>query len=189
MSLSAVRAAVVGAGSRDTAPVGVRNYLVEGVSGTGKTAVCHELGRRGHHAINGDTELAYQGDPETGEPLDTADHEHHIWDVGRVRALAADRREPATFFCGGSRNFSRFIDLFDGVFLLDVDLDTLLRRLGERAPGEWGRQPSERSLVIRLHRTREDLPRGGVVVDATRPLADVVDEIVRLAGLTHRRGE
>ena len=50
--------------------MGIRNYLIEGVSGTGKTSVCHELRRRGYHAINGDRELAYQGDPKTGEPLD-----------------------------------------------------------------------------------------------------------------------
>ena len=48
--------------------MGVRNYLIEGVSCTGKTSVCGELRRRGLHAINGDAELAYQGDPITGEP-------------------------------------------------------------------------------------------------------------------------
>lgn len=111
--------------------MGVRNYLVEGVSGTGKTSVCRELNRRGYHAINGDRDLAYQGDPETGEAIDSATHEHHIWDVSRVQALVADQHEPVTFFCGGSRNFLRFIDLFDEVFVLDVDLDTLHRRLDQ----------------------------------------------------------
>ena len=169
--------------------MGVRNYLVEGVSGTGKTSVCRELVRRGHHAINGDTELAYQGDPETGEALSTADHEHHVWDIGLVRALVADQREPATFFCGGSRNFSKFLHLFDEVFVLEVDLDTLHRRLDRRPGDEWGGQPFERSLVVRLHETKEDLPRTGVVVDATAPLDEVVDEILRRAGLTVPPGE
>ncbi|WP_245963538.1 AAA family ATPase [Terracoccus luteus] len=35
--------------------MGVRNYLVEGVSCSGKTSVCRELQRRGIHAVNGDT--------------------------------------------------------------------------------------------------------------------------------------
>ncbi|MFC4784667.1 AAA family ATPase [Nocardioides sp. MAHUQ-72] len=163
--------------------MGVRNYLVEGVSGTGKTSVCRELQRRGYQAVNGDRELAYQGDPETGQPLATAVHEHHLWDVQRVRQLAADRREPATFFCGGSRNFVKFIDLFDEVFVLDVDLDTLLRRLDRRPQDEWGSRPSERDLIVRLHRTGEDIPRSGVVIDATPPLTEVVDEILRHTGL------
>ncbi len=31
---------------------GIGNYLIEGVSGTGKTSVCKELQRRGYYAIN-----------------------------------------------------------------------------------------------------------------------------------------
>src|SRR5207253_9109119 len=100
--------------------MGIRNYLIEGISGPGKTSVCRELSRRGYHAINGDRELAYQGDPETGEATDTAVHEHHIWDVSRIKALIADHRKPVTFFCGGSRNSSRFIDLFDEVCVVDI---------------------------------------------------------------------
>ncbi len=48
--------------------VGVRNYLIEGVSGTGKTSVCEELQRRGYHAVHGDRELASLGSPVSGSP-------------------------------------------------------------------------------------------------------------------------
>jgi hypothetical protein len=162
--------------------VGKRNYLVEGVSGTGKTSVCHELRRRGLHAVNGDTDLAYQGDPETGEPTNGApSHWHHIWDVDAVRALVADQDHPATFFCGGSRNFSKFVDLFDGVFVLEVDFDTLHRRLDQRGADEFGAQRSERDLIVRLHHTKEDTPENGIPIDATAPLEQVVDEILRMA--------
>ncbi len=162
--------------------VGVTNYLVEGVSGTGKTSVCKELQRRGYHAINGDNELAYQGDPETGKPTDSATHEHHIWHVGKVKAIVANQDEAVTFFCGGSRNFSKFMDLFDGVFVLEVDIDTLNRRIDERCrldPDDWGAKPSERELIVRLHQTKEDIPKNGIVIDATAPIARVVDEILR----------
>ena len=164
--------------------MGVRNYLVEGVSASGKTSVCRELMRLGYHAINGDRELAYQGDPQSGEPTDTADHEHHLWDADLVRAIAADSHEDATFFCGGSRNFHEFLDVFDEVFVLDIDTDTLHQRLGQRPADEWGSKPSERDLIVRLHATREDIPAAGIVIDATGPLADVVDEILRHAGET-----
>ena len=90
---------------------------------------------------------------------------------------------PVTFFCGGSRNFSKFIDLFDQVFVLDVDLGTLQRRLDQRPPDEWGSKPSERDLIVRLHRTKDDIPNIGVVINATPPLEEVVDEILRHAGL------
>ncbi|HYI58976.1 MAG TPA: AAA family ATPase [Microlunatus sp.] len=162
--------------------MGVRNFLIEGVSGTGKTSVCTELQRRGHHAVHGDRELAYQGDPVTGEPVVGGGHEHHLWRLDRVRALVADQRQPITFFCGGSRNFPAFIDLFDGVFVLDVDPDTLRRRLERRPSDEWGGREEERQVVLQLHQTREDIPRIGVIIDATAPLSRVVDEILRHCG-------
>lgn len=163
--------------------MGRKNYLVEGGSGTGKTAVCHELRRRGYQAINGDRDLAYQGDPETGAPVagitGTAVHSHHLWRVADVRELAADQREPATFFCGGSRNLASFIDLFDAVFVLEPDVETLRRRLDQRPPDEWGGQAAERQLIEHLHVTREEIPPGGIPIDASAPLARVVDDILR----------
>ena len=160
--------------------MGSRNFLVEGVSATGKTSVCTELARRGHHVVHGDRELAYQGDPVTGAPVAGASHEHHLWDVDAVRAIVADQSAAATFFCGGSRNFPPFIDLFDAVFVLHVDPATLHRRLDRRPEGEWGARPAERDLVVRLHRSGKDVP-DGIAVDATMPLARVVDEILHIA--------
>jgi gluconate kinase len=161
--------------------MGKRNFLVEGVSGTGKTSVCKELRRRGFHAINGDTDLACRGDPETGESTAEVSHWNHIWRVDKVRALAADQSEQLTFFCGGSRNFAKFLDVFDEVFVLEIDLETLNRRLDQRPEDEFGGQQLERELIVRLHRTEEDIPKTGVRIDATAPLATVVDEIVRRA--------
>jgi AAA domain len=160
--------------------MGIKNYLIEGISGTGKTSVCDELQRRGYHAIHGDRELTYRGDPETDEPTDGFAHEHHIWHVDHVKALVANQDEAVTFFCGGSRNFGEFIDLFDGVFVLEADLDTLNRRLDERPDSEWGGgKPPNRELIWRLHQTKEDLPKNGISIDATVSVAHVVDEILR----------
>lgn len=161
--------------------MGVRNYLIEGVSGTGKSSVCRELRRRGLHAVDGDNDLAYQGDPATGEVVAGETHEHHIWDVGRVRTLVDDRTAATTFFCGGSRNFSSFVDWFDAVFVLQIDVETLRERLAERSAGEWGSTEAQREQILRLHATQEDVPVGGIPIASARPVSDVVDEIVALA--------
>jgi len=165
--------------------VGVRNYLIEGGSGTGKTTVANELQRRGFHVIHGDRELAYRGDPETGEPADLGPLEPRIWNVERVRAIVSDEGEAVTFFCGGSGNVAKYVDLFDGVFILDVtDLGEVMRRIDERVavdPDDWGGRPEEREIVARLHRTKERLPQAGTVIDATAPVERVVDEILRLS--------
>ena len=174
--------------------MGKRNYLIEGVSGVGKTSVAEELQRRGYHVIHGDRELNYRGDPATGEPVQEPVHasawdkavwqqQHHLWDIDKVNAVIADHSTAISFFCGGSRNFSLFIDRMDGVFVLEVaDLATLYRRIDERVardPTDWGGRPEEKELVARLHRTREDIPSSGISIDATRPLASVVDDILR----------
>src|SRR5260370_3694400 len=136
--------------------MGKRNYLIEGVSGTGKTSVCQELRRRGYVAINGDRELAYQGDPATGEKTEgfgsetEARHEHHIWDVEKVRRLAANQDDAATFFCGGSRKLKQFIDLFFEIFVLDVDVQKTHRRLVSRPPADRGQNQDDRELLHRL---------------------------------------
>ena len=157
--------------------MGRRNYLIEGVSGAGKTTVATELQRRGYQAIHGDRELVYRGDPETGLPMapETSTptaiwmSEHQIWDVEKVQAYVADRKEAV---CDGSRNFAKFIDLFDGVFVLAVDLDTMNRRIDERmaldptdfggktggkgtrrAPASDERRHSEKRHYHRRHRT------------------------------------
>ncbi|WP_421397645.1 AAA family ATPase [Agrobacterium fabrum] len=169
--------------------MGVRNYLVEGVSGVGKTSVATELQRRGYHVIHGDRELAYKGDPETGEPLDPAllrgdatdmpfRHRHHIWDVQKVLQITADRSHALTFFCGGSRNFQRFIEVFDEVFVLDIDSETLRRRLIERPADEFGGNTAEREFVLQLLATKEDIPVHATVLDSSRPLNTVVDDIL-----------
>ncbi|HEU4329183.1 MAG TPA: AAA family ATPase [Roseiflexaceae bacterium] len=161
--------------------MGVKNYLIDGVSCAGKTTVCNELQRRGYHAVHGDRELAYWVDLKTGEPVDDSTNEHRmwIWDVEKVRALAADQNHAITFFCGGSRNSDHFIDLFDNVFVLEVDLDTLNRRLAARPEDEWGGTASEGESFARLqHATKEGLPKSAITIDATAPLSSVVDTIL-----------
>lgn len=169
--------------------MGVRNYLIEGGSGAGKTAVAVELRRRGYEAIHGDRELAYRGDPQTGLPVapptdpPTAQwmSEHHVWDVEKVRAYVASRDEPLTFFCGGSRNLAKFVDLFDGVFVLEVDLETMNLRIDERVardPSDFGGKPEERAVIAEQFATKADIPKMGIRIDATAPIAQVVDDIL-----------
>ena len=103
-------------------------------------------------------------------PCSTAHH--------NSRHSVANQDDEATFFCGGSRNFKQFLDLFDEIFILDVDAETLNERLDSRPDDDWGKSKSERELILRLHATKEDIPSSGIVLDATQPLVSVVDEIL-----------
>ncbi len=169
--------------------MGARNYLIDGVSGAGKTAVAAELHRRGHHAIHGDRELAYCGDPHTGlpmtpeagEPTAAWMAEHHIWDVANVRAHLANHEAALTFFCGGAKNFSDFIDLFDGVFVLEGDRETMNWRIERRVamdPTDFGGTSEERVLIERLFATNRNIHKNATCIDATAPVTQVVDQIL-----------
>jgi hypothetical protein len=163
--------------------MGIRNYMVDGGSGTGKTTVCNELQRRGYQAIHGDREL--RSDPAPGDAAGGPAPDRNlppIWDLAKVKALIASQAEAITFFCGGCRNSSEFIDLLDGVFVLEVDdLDTVMRRIDERVrvdPGDWGGRQEEREVIMRLHHTKQGIAPG-CRIDASAPLEYVVDEIIR----------
>jgi len=143
-----------------------RNYLVEGLSGVGKSSVYDELIRRGYKAIS--TDRAWK---------DRADS---VW--GEQKAVSElESPEPEVLFvCGSSRNRDRFLPYFTKIFNLRIDDDTMRRRLQKRTNNEFGKQPEELELMLRLNRSDEK-PAGAIDVDATQPLDRVVDELLRLA--------
>ena len=163
--------------------MGIRNYLVDGGSGTGKTAVCNELQRRGYQAIHGDRELKINRkiDETASAPIPGYDLPP-LWDLAKVNALLANHEEAITFFCGGCSNSSKFIDRLDGVFVLEVDdIDTVMRRIDERVlvdPTDWGGKQEEREIIIRAHQAKKATPAGWAI-DASASLESVVDEILR----------
>lgn len=161
-----------------------QNYLVEGLSGTGKSSVYEELIRRGYHAVTTDRAWKYFVDPETGLPGGPAHYDNHRWDEQRALRELESPEPDALFVCGSSRNRDQFLPHFTTVVNLRVDDDTMRRRLRERTDNSFGKQPWELDLMLRLNRNDEK-PTGAVDLDATQPLGQVVDELLRLVGITH----
>ena len=155
-----------------------RNYLVEGLSGAGKSSVYEELIRRGYKAISTDRAWKYRADPYTGLP----DGRHHnsMWDQRKAVSELENPEPEVLFVCGSSRNRDRFLPYFTKIFNLRIDDDTMRRRLQERTNNEFGKQPEEVELMLRLNRSDEK-PAGAIDVDAAQPLEQVVDELLRFA--------
>lgn len=159
-----------------------RNYLVEGLSGVGKSWVYEELIRRGYTAISADRAWAYNADPETGMPGGHVGHDSWVWErSAAVRELASPEPE-VLFVCGSSRNSDQFLPYFTKVFNLRIDDDTMRRRLEARTENDWPLGEEGVELMLELNRAGEKL-YGAIDVDATRPLDQVVDELLRLADL------
>ena len=158
-----------------------RNYLVEGLSGTGKSSVYEELIRRGYRAISTDRAWAYSADLETGLPGGPGGHDTWMWDREKAVGELSSPEPDALFVCGSSRNRDGFLPYFTKVFNLRIDDHTLRRRLEARTDDDWSLGPDGVELMIELNR-REERPAGAIDIDATQPLDRVVDELLRLAG-------
>jgi hypothetical protein len=163
-----------------TVAMAKRNYLVEGLSGAGKSSVYEELIRRGYKAISTDRAWAYYADPDTGLPGGPIHHDNWMWD-GEKAVSELESPEPEVLFvCGGSRNRDHFLPYFTKVFNLRIDNDTMRRRLRTRTADDWEVGPDEIERVLERNRSGET-PAGAIDVDATQPLNQVVDELLRLA--------
>jgi gluconate kinase len=157
-----------------------RNYLVEGLSGAGKSSVYEELIRRGYSAISTDRAWKLHAAPDTGLQGRLIHSGNSMWDEQRVVSELESPEPEVLFVCGSSSNRDRFLPYFTKIFNLRIDDDTMRRRLQERTNNEFGKQPEELELMLRLNRSDEK-PAGAIDVDATQPLDQVVDELLRLA--------
>jgi len=169
-------------------------FYVTGLSGTGKSAVLAELRARGYHARGvdedgyGDWIRRTAGTPDDFPPddpnLDFHDwYREHEWvlSIRRIGVLsrAAARLDTPVFLCGVASGDATVWHLFDKVLALVADVPTIKRRIAGR-PNEFGKAPEEFAIIVRLHASFEAACRGfgAVVIDATRPLPDVVDEVL-----------
>jgi gluconate kinase len=159
--------------------VAKRNYLVEGLSGAGKSSVYEELIRRGYKAISTDRAWKCHADPDTGRGRANR-YDNSMWDEQKAVSELESPEPDVLFVCGSSRNRDRFLPYFTKIFNLRIDDDTMRRRLQERTNNDFGKQPEEVELMLRLNRSAEK-PAGALDVDATQPLDQVVDELLRLA--------
>jgi hypothetical protein len=109
-----------------------RNYLVEGLSGTGKSSVYEELVRRSYAAITTDRAWSYSADPDTGLPGGPLGHDTWMWDRRKAVAELESPEPDVLFVCGSSRDRDHFLPYFTKVFNLRIDDDTMRRRLEAR---------------------------------------------------------
>jgi hypothetical protein len=153
-----------------------RNYLVEGLSGTGKSTVYDELIRRSYKAVSTDRAWSFHPDPDT-----------HLWDRHKAVSELESREPEVVFVCGSSHNRDDFLPYFETVFNLRIDEATMRRRLGRRTEDDWPLGPEGVELMLTLNRS-DAKPAGAIDVDATRPLPDVVDDVLRLANCSTSGG-
>jgi gluconate kinase len=158
------------------------NYLIEGLSGTGKSAVYDELTRRGYCALSNDRNWGYSADPAAALVGGPSRHDNWKWDKTKALEALENDVPDILFVCGSSRNRDDFLHYFSKIFNLKIDDETMMRRLADRTNNDFGKDPEEVQLMLALNRKGEK-PAGAIDIDANQPLKEVVDEILGLCGL------
>jgi dephospho-CoA kinase len=137
------------------------------MSGTGKSSALAELARRGYRTVDTDEPGWKRGE---------------LWDEERIARLLAEDG-PTLILSGTVENQGRFYDRFDTVVLLSAPADVILERIAARTNNPWGKSPAQRDLILEQIREVEPLLRATCTheIDASRPLADVVERLVEIA--------
>lgn len=167
---------------------------ITGISGAGKSTVQQELQRRGYTAYDADEhDITLWYNIKTGQRTDEPDEttkntskwvRDHEWRMSeaRLREIAQEHPDEPVFICGTSSNRHSLFHLFKKIFCLTLDQETLKHRLATRDTNNFGKSEAQLNNILNWHEVsvEEDKKSGAILVDATKPLNEVVEEILRL---------
>jgi hypothetical protein len=174
---------------------------VTGLPATGKSAIRTELLLRGHRAYGVDEDgYADWISHRTGQPEampESADFDFDAWyqthdwvlSVPRIAELSRQAAESGgpVFLCGVASGDNEVWHLFSKVIALTADLETIKRRISVR-DNLFGKNPEQFAEITAWHdgyaQTYESF--GAEVLDATRPLNQVVDHILAISAACER---
>jgi dephospho-CoA kinase len=155
----------------------MRRVLVTGMSGAGKSSALERLRQLGFDVVDTD---------EPGWTVWSEDAGGYVWREDRIAGLLAASRARSLFVSGTVSNQGRFYPHFDAVVLLSAPADVLLGRIEKRTTNDYGKSPKQRELVLRDLAEAEPRLRQTCTheLDATQPLARVVEQLAALANGT-----
>ncbi|WP_019926584.1 AAA family ATPase [Nocardia sp. BMG111209] len=155
--------------------------LVTGMSGVGKSTALIALQQRGYRVVDAD----YGGWIEDRPHPDGTGTEPQ-WCEQRIEALIADHEQSGEplFIAGTVSNQVAFYPRFDEIVLLSAPIELLLDRIVRRDTNPFGKAAAERDRIMADTAEIEPLLRSAatVEIDTSRPLIDVVERLVSLAG-------
>jgi dephospho-CoA kinase len=141
------------------------------MSGVGKSAVGRALQDRGFVVVDTDRDASR-----------IAPDGEWLWDEDTIEQVLA--LEDALVIVGCASNQVHYYDRFDVVVLLSAPTGVMIERIESRTDNPFGKDESEMATILANKRTIEPMLRGVAhhEIATDRPLADVVDDIARLAG-------
>jgi len=163
--------------------------LLTGMAGTGKSSALAELRERGFRVVDTD-DPGWREYRKYPQPIDELHRGEFIWVEERMNALLDSDDGRSLFVAGGVRNQSKFYDRFDAVVLLTAPLDVMLDRVARRTGNDYGKTELDRAEIVADVAEIEPLVRASCTheIDANRPLAEIVADLVAIASRPATRG-
>jgi dephospho-CoA kinase len=151
--------------------------LVTGMSGTGKSTALQLLSKRGHRAVDTDTD---EWSHWISLPDGSADW---VWREAAITSLLAGHGHGHLFVAGCKTNQGKFYPQFDHIALLSAPACILLARIAARTSNPYGKRQEERALILHHLAEVEPLLRASatIEIDASAPVARVVKQLEDLA--------
>lgn len=168
-------------------------YYVTGIAGAGKSETYKELKKRGVEVYGTDEDqLAgfYNNDSgnRVGNPADSDGEtdpdfrNHHTWKLPRtvIEGIKEESTGKNVFLCGVAANEEEFLDLFDKLFALILDDQTVLRRIASRNNNSFGKEKDELEQIKEWQASTPAYytKHNFVQIDAAQPVEQVVDELL-----------
>jgi adenylate kinase family enzyme len=152
------------------------NVLVTGMSGTGKSTALAELGRRGFRVVDTDSP-----DWSAWVALDDDPAGEWLWREDRIARLLASNHARTLYVSGCMSNQGAFYDRFDAIVVLGAPVEVILERIQSRT-NDYGKDPGERDRILGHVESVEPPLRATCTdeIDASRPLGEVVDALIRI---------
>jgi broad-specificity NMP kinase len=163
-------------------------YLITGVAGSGKSAVAKELRKRGYASYDTEEGFSYYVDKKSGHHVSRPANPTYEWYEKHERVfdeqvlgnLFTKHAKEPLFICSITANQKKYYPVFNKIFLLTIDRSTLVERISSRTDNSFGKHPVDFNRLLARHdQFDEELQAiGAIPVDATRPLEEVVNNIL-----------
>ncbi len=152
----------------------LKRILLTGMSGTGKSSLIDRLSALGHQAADADDQGWVRQAEDGG----------WIWREDEVDRFLRTHSSGLLFLSGCAESQVRFYPDFDHIILLRAPAHVLEERLRTRTNNPYGKRPHEMAQILGYLETVEPLLREAAdhEVDATAPLSEVLNEVLRIAG-------
>lgn len=161
------------------------------MSGVGKTTTLAELQQRGYLVIDADaTGMCTWRNKRTKEKVeygpdgrDASWLAEHGWycDIKQfTKFLSCIRKDKHVFVAGLVENISEFSDLFDKVFILEINDGELIKRLDTRSNNHFAKKKEEQDFILNSQDSLLGEIENTISIDSNTQPKEVADKILNL---------